>query len=84
MRRREIGGRPVEFIGRADLADAPVEHHDHLVRDGHRFGLIMGDEERRCSDALLQGTQFRAGSVAKSRVEIGEWFVEHKQRRLAD
>jgi hypothetical protein len=79
----EARGRPaVDLHRRADLLDAPaVEHHD-AVGQCHGLDLVVGDEDHRCAQLLVELGQLDARARAQRRIEVGKRFVEEEQLRL--
>jgi hypothetical protein len=56
-----------------------VLHDRDLVCKRERLGLIVRDEHRRHAELTLQPLEERPGLQAKSRVEVGQRFVEEEQ-----
>src|SRR4029077_17405034 len=54
-RHEPVGRLAIEFEPRSYLLDDAVLHHHDAVAEGHRLGLIVGDEDRsrRYSQAQL-------------------------------
>src|SRR5579859_4345958 len=74
----------VDLRRAAYLFDLALVHHDDSVRQGHAFGLIVGDEHARDARSLLQLLQPGAHVHAQLGVEIAERFVQQEQVRLED
>ena len=76
--------RPVvELERRPDLLDAPGVHHHDLVGHRHRLDLVVGDEDRRRLQPLVQLLDLRAHLHAELGVEVGERLVEQEHLRVA-
>ena len=55
-----------------------VLHDDDAVREGHRFGLVMGDIHKGCVDTLTELDDLRAHFVSELRVQVGERLVHQE------
>ena len=66
-----------QFDRRADLHDIAVLHHHHLIGEGQRLGLVMGDIDHRRAHPLVQLLQLGAQLPFQMRVDHGQRFVEH-------
>ncbi len=60
----------------------PVVHDHDLLGDLHRLLLVVGDEDRRHVDLLVQPAQPFAQLAAHLRVERAERLVEQQHLRL--
>ncbi len=80
----EVARGLVEVERRAELDEAAVAHDRDPVGDGHRFFLVVGDEDHRRLDLAVDADQFGAHLAAEGRVEAGERFVEQEEVRAAD
>ena len=72
----------VDLVGRADLLDHAVAHDDYLVGHRERLFLVVGDEDERDADFLLDPHKFKLHFLAELRVESGERLVEKEDLRL--
>ena len=77
-RRRAV----VDLLGRAELLEAPAVHHADAVGDRQRLGLVVGDEQRRDAEPLLDAADLDAQLVAHARVERRQRLVEQQHARL--
>ncbi len=69
---------PLEQLDRrADLDDLAFVHHHHLVGEGQRLGLVVGDVDHRPADALVQLLELRAQHPFQVRIDDGQRLVEH-------
>ncbi|KAH0444073.1 hypothetical protein KCU90_g1083, partial [Aureobasidium melanogenum] len=82
-RDEEVCRMIVQFQRTTDLLDPSRVHHDDAVGHRHRFDLIVRDVDHRILQTLMQRLDLRAHLHAQFGVEIGQRFVEQKQRRLA-
>ena len=71
----------VDLLGRADLLDGAVAHHDDAVGHGERFLLVVGDHDGGHAQALLQGAHLVAQPDPDLGVERRERLVEQQQLR---
>ena len=71
----------VDAFGRAVLLDASVAHHDQPVGEGHRFLLVVRDQEGRGPDALEDLAHLEPGALPQGGVQAGEGFVQQDQLR---
>ena len=73
-------GRGLEQrLGRADLDHAALMHHHHLVGEGQRLGLVMGDVDHGVAEIVVQRFQLRAQLPFHLRVDDGQRFVEEQR-----
>ena len=79
-----VAGMKVNFFGRTDLFELAEFHDGDAVRQAERFDLIVGDEDHRDVDALLQRFQLAAHFLAQLRVKIAQRFVEQQNFRRED
>ena len=77
-----VRGVLVEVARRADLLDPAVVHHHDLLGDVHRLLLVVGDEDRRHVDLVVQAAQPDAQVLAHARVERAERLVEQQHLGL--
>jgi hypothetical protein len=78
LRDEAVHGLVEELRRRADLLDHAVVHHRDAVADGHRLFLVVGHEDRRDAQALVQALQLAAHLHAQLRVEVREGLVEEQ------
>ena len=77
-------GRPGVDIQRgADLLGTAGVHHDHALRHGHGFHLVVRDVQAGGRQPPVQRLQFRTHLHPQLGVEVRQWFVEEEHRRLA-
>src|SRR5260370_23038123 len=77
-----VSGIVIDICGSAELAnDSFVEHHD-AVAHGHGLHLIMRDVDGRSTHAAMKALKLFARRGTELGVEVGEGFVEKKDRRL--
>jgi hypothetical protein len=70
------------FFRRADLLDLTVIHEHHTVGHFKRFFLIVGDEDARDVQLVVQAAQPAAQLLAHLRIERAERFVEQQNTRF--
>ena len=75
-------GPAVDLVRRADLLDAALVHHHDPVGELERFLLVVGDEEARDAELVVQLAQPAAQLAAHARVERAERLVEQQHARL--
>ena len=81
--RHERRGRVVvDLVGRADLLDLALVHHDDLVRELQRLLLVVGDEEARDAELAVELVEPAAQVLADARVEGAERLVEQQDAGL--
>ena len=71
-----VDGVLVDLARGADLLDAAVVHDGDRVGDLHRLLLVVGDQDRRLVDLLVQAPQPVAQLLAHAGVEGAEGLVE--------
>ena len=85
----ELGDEPargalVDFLRRRDLQQfAMIEDRDPR-RQRQRFALVVGDEDERRSEVLMQALHLVLHPPAQMLVQRRERLVEQKNRRLED
>ena len=62
---------------RAGLHDLAVVHHHHLVGEGQRLGLVVGDIDHGAPDALVQLLELGAQHPFEMRIDDRQRLVEH-------
>ncbi len=73
----ELGGRLVEhLVGRADLLDPPLVHHQHAVGQFQGLVLVVGDEDAGQMDLVVQPAEPLPQLLADSGVERAERLVQ--------
>src|SRR5215218_6434229 len=72
----------VEIAGRARLLDLSVVDHDDLLGDVHGLLLVVGDEDRRHVDLVVEAAEPRAQLLADLCVERAERLVQQQDLRL--
>ena len=70
----------VDLTRRADPGEEPVPHDGHLVGEGERLTLVVGDEHRRRAPLGEGRGDGLAGRGPQRRVEGGEGLVEEDDR----
>ena len=79
----ELGLRMVVQIpGRAGLLDPAVVHDHDLLGDVHRLLLVVGDEDGRHVDLLVEAAKPHSQLLANVRVERPEGLVEEQHLGL--
>ena len=78
LRRRML----VERARRTSLLDLALVHDDDLLGDVHRLLLVVGDEDRRDVDLVVETAEPLAKLLADGRVERTERLVEKEDARL--
>ena len=84
-RTEEIGDEVVDRIGidfhrRSDLHDFARAHDDDAVGERHRFFLVVGDEDERALELLVQPVAFGAQLAPQLGVEARQRLVEQERR----
>ena len=75
--------RMIEDILRsADLLNITVTHDDNSVTEGHSFGLVMGDVNKRGIDTLAKLDNLSTHLVTELSIEVGERFVHEEDLRV--
>ena len=81
--REAVVGLPVHLLRGADLSEASVAHHRHLVGDRQRLLLVMGHQQRCDTRIGEQSGDDLPGGCPQAGVQRAERFVEQHQHRLA-
>ena len=82
-RRPENLCRMIEDILRsADLLNINVTHDDNSVTEGHSFGLVMGDVNKRGINTLAKLDNLSTHLVTELSIEVGERFVHEEDLRV--
>ena len=68
----------IDPVGGGDLHQLALVHHRHAGGDGHRFLLIVGDDDEGGAGFLLNIHQFELRFLAQLAVERAERFVEEE------
>jgi hypothetical protein len=74
----------VNLAAGAHLFDASGIHHHDTVGDGHRFFLVVGDENEGDAELGLQVLELQLHALAQFHVQGRERLVEQQQFRLID
>ena len=72
-------GRLEQFLGRAHLHHPAVVHDHHLVGEGQRLGLVVGDVDHRVPEFVVQLLQLGPQLPLHMRIDHRQRLVE-KQR----
>src|ERR1700722_17420370 len=78
-----IGGPVVNGLRLVELLDSALMHDRDARGKRHRLDLVMGDVDRGLADPQVQLLDFGAHVDAQLGVEIGQWFIEKKELRIA-
>ena len=79
----ELGLGIVEhLVGRADLFDAALVHHQHAVGQFHRFVLVVGHEDAGQVDLVVQAAEPLPQLLPHAGVEGPERLVQQQHLRL--
>ena len=83
-RASDFGGRPiVDLQGVVSLlGDPPVIHDDDAVGKAKRFGLVVGDKDRRRPRDAADLLDLAPHVVTQPRVEVAERLVQQEHPRL--
>ena len=73
-----------QFFGRRDLDDLTQIHHRDMVAGVGHHGEVVGYEQERQPQFLLQGIQQVEDVRLDRHVERGDTFVGHQKTRIAD
>jgi hypothetical protein len=77
-----VCGTLVDFDRGSDLLDQTVLHDDEPIGDRHGFELVMGHEDGRDLEALLEFPDLLAHDQPQVCIEVGERLVEQQDLRL--
>ena len=77
-----VAGLVEDLLGRADLLDAALVHDHDAVGHLERLLLVVGDEDAREVDLVVQPPQPAAQLLAHLGVERAERLVEQQHPRL--
>ena len=72
----------VDLVGRPDLLDLALVHHDHPVRDLQRLLLVVRDEDAGDVQVVVQAAQPAAQVLADLGVQRAERLVQQQHLRL--
>jgi hypothetical protein len=72
----------IYLVGSADLLDFSFVHHHHAVGDFERLVLIMGDEQARDMNFIVQPAQPCAQLPAHFGIKRTERLIEQQHLRL--
>jgi hypothetical protein len=79
----ERRGLVVDVLGRAELLDHAVVHHDDLVAHLHGLELVVGDIDGRGPHPVVERAQFLGHPLAELGVERAERFVHQEALGVA-
>ncbi len=79
---KAVAGRGLDLGGRAALLDAAGVHHHDAVGDLERLLLVVGDEDRRHRELVVELAQPAAQVAAHGGVERAEGLVEQEHGGL--
>src|SRR4029077_2262670 len=83
--RDEKALRPqIEVVRRAQLLDLAGAHADDAIRHRGRLDLVVGDQDRRDTELLLERLDLGPHGQTERCVEIGERLSEERELRLLD
>jgi hypothetical protein len=71
-----------DFVGCTDLLDAALVHHHHAIGDLERLLLVVGDEDARDIELVVEPAEPSPELLADLGVEGAERLVEQKHSRL--
>ena len=77
-----VGRMLVDLLGRIILLDVARVHHRNAVGDFERLFLIVGDENCRDLDRIMQFAQPAAQFPPHGGIERAEWLVQQQHLRL--
>ena len=77
-----VGGRADHLVRRADLDDLAVAHDQDPVAELERLLQVVGDEDHRLADLVVQPDHLVLHVPADQRVERRERLVEQHHRRV--
>ena len=79
----EGGTRPIiDVVGRADLLDSALAHHNDPVSQFQRLLLVMRDEDGRVSGPVVELAQPLAQFLSDFRIQCAEGFIQQQYARL--
>ena len=73
----------VDLLRRADLLQAPADHHRDPVAERHRLHLVVRDVDGRDAEPVVQLLQLGAHLHAQLRVQVRQRLVQQEHLRLA-
>ncbi|KAG1386625.1 hypothetical protein G6F60_014416 [Rhizopus arrhizus] len=79
-----VGRLLIDLVRLADLLDPAGIHHRDAGGHGHRFFLIVGDEDEGDAQLALQVLKLQLHALAQLQVQRGQRFVQHQQLGLVD
>ena len=79
----DVGGPSVQLHGGPELLQAPLVQHSDAVPHGHRFHLVVGHINRRCSQFSLQLDDSLVRARSEFGVEIAQRFIHQKYLGIA-
>ena len=72
------------MLGRADLGNISVLHHDDGVRHGQRLFLVVGYKDESDAQALLHAFQFQLHALAQLEIKGTQRLVKQQYFRFID
>ncbi len=78
------GRAAIHLLRPPDLLHAPALHDHHPVGQDEGLRLIVGDEDHRRPEALLQALQLDAHLVAQQGIEVRQRLVEQEHAGFGD
>ena len=76
-----VGRARVDIVGRPQLLQHAVLHHRDRVRHAQGIELVVGDDDHRRLEHLLQPLDFAAHGAAQHGVQAGDRFVQKIELR---
>ena len=72
-----------QLLRRVALLQDAVEHHGDALAEGHRLDLVVGDEDGRHAEPVVEPGELAPHRDAELGVEIRERLVHEERLRLA-
>ncbi len=79
-----IGGPAVEGQGVGHLLQAPLAEDRHPLAQRHGLGLIVGDIDGGCAQAVVEAADFALQLAAQGGFQVRERLIEEEEFGLAD
>ena len=77
-------GRVLKYLLRgADLLDIAVLHDDDAVTQGHSLGLVVGDIDEGCVDALAKLDDLSPHLITELGIQVAERLIHQKDLGIA-
>ena len=80
----QVGGAPVELLGRGDLLQHAVPQHRHPAAQRHGLGLVVGHVDGGHPERALQLGDLGAHLHPELGVQVGQRLVHQERAGLAD